>query len=97
MVNASLDQMNGLQRATESFHYVVLSIEYWISPNGHIREWLRRNVLLCAWLIVPAVFVMPVVGFILWQFTMWLSMLTGIVGKLILILLAFVAFRMIKR
>ena len=42
---------------------------------------------------------MPVVGFILWQVTGWLSMLTAIAGKLIflsiLILVAFVVIKIV--
>ena len=95
LVNTQLDGLNSLQRITEAFRYVLLSFEHWISRGGHVREWLRRNLLLCTWLIVPAIFVMPVVGFILWQLSGWFSMLTGIVGKLILLLLAFVAIRIV--
>lgn len=95
VVNTQLDDLNALQRTTESFRYTALSIEHWISPEGNVREWFRRNLLLCAWLIVPAIFVMPVVGFILCQVNGWLSMLTGIGGKLVLLLLAFVAIRIV--
>ena len=72
-----LAQMNGLQRVVECLRYTILCLEHWLSPAGHIREWLRRNLLLGAWLIVPALFVMPVIGLILWQLTGWLNMLTG--------------------
>ncbi len=96
-VDPHFHRLNGLQRATESFRYVILRWEHWVSPNGDIREWLRRNSYVAAWLFIPATFVMPVVGLILWQLTGWLSMLTSIAAKLIvlplLILLAFVAIR----
>jgi len=97
VVNNQLEALNGLQRVVECFRYTIACIEHWISPEGHIREWLQRNLLLGAWMIVPAIFVMPVVGFILWQLNAWLSMFNGILGKLIvlpvLFLLAFVVIK----
>ena len=84
-VDQRFEKLDALSQSAECIRYTVLSVEHWISPDGHIREWLRRNLLLGAWLIIPAVFVMPTVGFILWQVNEWLSMLTGIFGKLILL------------
>ena len=91
--------MNSLQRATESFRYVLLRWEHWVSPSGDMREWLRRNCYVGACLLIPAVFVMPAVGLILRQVGSWLSMLTGILGRLIvlpvLFLLMLVVFRIV--
>ena len=95
VVNTQLNQMNGLQRAAESFCYTILSIEYWISPDGAIRSWLRMNSRLCVWMIIPGVVVIPVVSLILWQLAFWFSMFTGKLFVLILVL--FIARRMIKR
>ena len=97
LVNTQLDGLNSLQRITEAFRYTILSTEHWLSPEGQIREWLRRNLLLCAWLLIPAICVMPAVGLVLWQLTGWLSMLTSIAAKLIMLpILILVAFVVIK-
>ena len=88
-VDADFQRMSGLQRAAEAFRYVLLRWEHWVSPRGDMREWLRHSTRVGAWLFIPAIVVMPVVGLILWQFTGWLAMLTSIAGRLILILLAF--------
>ena len=92
-----IEEMNGIQRAAESWRYVLLRWEHWASPTGDIREWLRHNTRIGVWLLIPAIFVMPIVGFILWQLTGWLAMLTSIAGRLIvlpiLILLAFIVVR----
>ena len=77
-VDASLSKQNGVQRAAESLRYVILLWEHWVSPNGDIREWLKVNTLAGAWLFIPAICVMPAVGFVLWQLTGWLSMLASI-------------------
>ena len=84
-VDPEFQRMDGLQRAVESFRYVLLRWEQWASPNGDIREWLRHNTRIGAWLLIPAIFVMPVVGIILWQLTGWLTMLTSIAGRLIVL------------
>ena len=89
-VDSELHRMNGLQRATESFRYVLLRWEHWVSPTGDMREWLRRNTRLSALLLIPALFVMPIIGLILWQVSGWLNLLTSIAGRLILVLVAFV-------
>ena len=72
VVNTKIGELNGLQRAAECFRYTILCVEHWISPEGSIRVWVRGNLLLGAWLIIPAIFVMPFVGFILWQVNGWL-------------------------
>ena len=95
VVNTQLEALNGLQRTNEAFRYTILCIEHWISPEGYVREWLRRNLLLYAWLVIPAIFVMPVMGFILWQVSGWVSMLTGTVGKLFLVLGLFIVLRIV--
>ncbi len=96
-VDSQFHRMNDLQRATESFRYVILRWEHWVSPTGDMREWLRHNTHIGAWLLIPAVCVMPIVGLILWQITGWLSILTSIAAKLIVLpILILVAFVVIK-
>ena len=95
VVNASLDRMNGLQRTAEAFRYFLLSLEHWLSPDGHIREWLRKNFRWSTVIIIPAITAFPVVTVALWELEAWVKALTTIVGKLvilpILVLLAFVS------
>ncbi len=98
-VDPEFQRLNGLQRAAESLRYVFLRWEHWVSPSGDMREWLRHNACIGAWLLIPAIVVMPAIGLILWQVTGWLSMLTSIAVKLIvlpvLILLAFVVIKIV--
>ena len=98
-VDPRLKKLDALSRSTECLRYSLLCIEFWLSPGGSIREWLRHNVRIGAWLFIPAVFVMPAIGVILWQLTGWLSMLVSIADKLIvlpiLILLAFVVVKIV--
>ena len=98
-VDPEFTRMNSLQRAAESFRYVLRRWEHWVSPSGDIREWLRHNSRVGAWLLIPTVFVMPAIGLILWQVRGWLSMLTSIAGHLIVlpvfVLLALFVFRIV--
>jgi hypothetical protein len=91
-VDPDLHHLDGLTRSAESFRYSILSIEWWVSPNGRLREWVKHNTHLAAWLIIPAILVVPVVTFILWQLAKWVTMLTSITGHLIILpILALVA------
>ena len=97
-VDPEFHRMNGLQRAVESLRYVLLRWEHWVSPHGDIREWLRQNTRVGAWLLIPALFMMPFIGLILWELTGWLALIAGrLVVLPILILVAFVAVRIKKR
>lgn len=99
MVNTSWHQLNWLQRSATAWLRFFLHWERWASPNGDMREWLRQNTRVSAWLLIPTLFVMPVIGLILWQLTSWLTMLSTIAGKLIilpiLILVACVVIRIV--
>jgi hypothetical protein len=49
-----------------------------------VREWLRNNTHLAAWLAIPAFLILPIVTFALWQLALELGMLVRIAGKLII-------------
>jgi hypothetical protein len=96
-VDPNLPRMNDLQRAAESFRYCLLRWEFWVSPRGDMREWLRHNSRVAVWLLIPAILAMPAVGLILWQVTGWLSMLQSIAGRLIVLpILALLALLVIR-
>jgi hypothetical protein len=84
-VDPELGQLDGLTRSAESFRYSILSIEWWVSPKGRLREWLRHNTHLACWLLIPAILVVPIVTFLFWQLVKWVTMLTSIAGHLILL------------
>ncbi len=97
MVNIPWHRLNWLQRATASWLHLFCCLERRVSPEGQLRRWLLQSIHLGAWLLVPAVFVMPAVSLLLWQLDGWLALLTSIAGRLIvlpvLILLALVVIR----
>jgi hypothetical protein len=84
-VDPQLQQLLPLTRSAESIVYTVLSFEFWISPNGQVREWLRHNARLAVILATPVFLVLPIITFALWQIVSWLTALTSIAGKLIVL------------
>jgi hypothetical protein len=82
-VDSDLEKLDSLTRSAESLRYSMLTIEWWVSPNGRLREWLRHNIRLGCWLVIPSVLVVPAITFLLWQLVKWVTMLTSITGHLI--------------
>lgn len=87
-VDPELPKLTGLARAAESLKYAALKTEHWLCPGGKLREWARVNGKLSALLAVPAILVLPLITFVLWQIAVWIGLLFGIVGKLIVLPLA---------
>ena len=85
MGDTQLGNMNGLQRATESFRYVALVIEWWVSPNGHLRQWLMANVKLTVCMAIPTFMVLPVIILTLWELSSCIHSMTTIAGKIIVL------------
>ena len=97
VVDIDFSHMSSLQRAGETFRYNLLCWEHWASPKGNIRAWLRLNFIVFAWLIIPVVFVMPIIDLVLSQLTGWLTMLTTITGKLIVLPILFLLVLIVLR
>ncbi len=87
-----LGELDPLTRSAESIRYSILSIEFWVSNDGQVREWLRHNGRLALVLAIPVLAVLPLITFALGQLVAWMSALVSISGKLIVLpLLALVA------
>jgi hypothetical protein len=65
--------------------YSILSLEFWLSPLGRLREWVRLNGKLSAVLLIPALLILPLVTWILVQIAGWIGILIGMAGNLILL------------
>jgi hypothetical protein len=83
-VDPELEDLDPATRAAETIRFSILSLEWWLSPNGSLREWLKLNGRISSVLIIPAVLVMPIVTLIIYQVAKWMNWLTGIAGHLIL-------------
>jgi hypothetical protein len=91
IADAEIEKLNGLQRSAEVFRFNLLSLEWWLSPNGRLREWLKLHGKISSILLIPAVLVVPLVTFILWQIATWIAFLVQIAGGLIVLPLAALA------
>lgn len=83
LITVQFDQLDHLQRTAEVFHYSLRRLEWWISPNGTLREWLRFNLMVAAVLGIPALLIVPLITYLLEQFTSWTAQLTRIASNLI--------------
>jgi hypothetical protein len=80
-----VDALTGAQRSAEVVRYSILSLEFWLSPMGKLREWVRLNSKLSAVLLIPAVLILPLITYILAQVAGWLVILVSISGHLIIL------------
>jgi len=69
--------MSGPQRSAEVIRYSILSVEYWLSPLGRLREWFRLNSTLSMWLLIPSVLVLPLITWILYLVAGWATIIAG--------------------
>src|SRR5687768_5090903 len=83
-VDPELHRLTDVQRSAEVFRYSVLTTEYWLSPKGKLREWLRLNVLVAVVIGFPALFIVPIITYLLGQFVTWTELLMQI-GKNLLV------------
>ena len=101
VVNASLDRMNGLQRTAEAFRYALLSLEFWLSPEGQLRQWVKANTRFAVFIATPTFMAFPVITVALWEMDAWMNALTAIASKLIVLpivaLLALVSITVVCR
>ena len=84
-IDPHLEELNAVVRSTECLRHLVLSLEFWISPKGRLRWWLRINICLAAWIFIPAIFVMPIVSVILREVDASLSVVLSIALKIVLL------------
>ncbi|HSJ04216.1 MAG TPA: hypothetical protein VK956_17250, partial [Verrucomicrobium sp.] len=68
----------------EVFRYTFSAAEFWLSPGGWLREWIRFNLRLAAFLLVPSLLVVPLVTCALRQFSTWTDLLATTTSKMIL-------------
>jgi len=71
VVDPDLHRLSWIERSAEVLRHSLQSLEYWASPNGWLREWLRFNTKACLVLAVPSLMVIPLVSFTLGQFNEW--------------------------
>ncbi len=86
VVDSEYIHMDGISRAAEAWRFNILSLEYWLSPNGVLREWLRQVVRLSLPLAAPALLVVPIITFILSSLLRWTIMAAAIAWRTIVLM-----------
>jgi hypothetical protein len=81
-VDPDLRHLNQVQRSAEVLRYSILRTEYWISPHGTLREWLRLNVAIAMVLGIPSLLIVPVVTYLFNEFVTWSDLLVKIATNL---------------
>lgn len=83
-VDPGLANFTALERSAEVFRYAFCRLEYWLSPEGWLREWLRLNLRIGVLLAIPSLLVVPLVTFALGQLSAWSAMLAETTSRMIL-------------
>ena len=83
-VDLEFEELGATTRAAEVIRFSFLSLEWWLSPQGKLREWLKLNGRIASILVIPAVLVMPLVTLIIYQVAKWMGWLVSIAGHIIL-------------
>ena len=62
-----------------------MSWEYFLAPDGQLREWIRHNTLLAIVLGIPALLILPIVGVALGGIAACAAVLVVIAGYVLII------------
>ena len=84
-VDPMFPAMDAFQRSAEAIRYSILSWEFWASPSGQVREWVRHNTRIVVLLIIPTLVIIPMIGFALSQLAGWTASLASIAGHMIVV------------
>ena len=68
VIDSGLTNLPLLERIIEVCRYTLLQLEYALSRGGGVRAWLRVNVLLTMALLIPAMFVIPMLTWLAGSF-----------------------------
>ena len=81
-VDPALTELHPVVRAAEVLRYSIAKLEYWISPEGHLREATRLTAFATALLAVPGLMLAPIVTLCLVQVSGWLDLIIKILLNL---------------
>jgi len=79
-IDPSLPTLPALQRGLEVIIYSLAATEYWLSPGGWLRAWVRLNLLITIVLAVSGVTVLPIVTAVFTEMSTWTGLADSMVG-----------------
>jgi hypothetical protein len=80
-IDPEFTKLNPLQRAAEALRYSVLRAEYWLSPDGTMRQRIRFAVRLWVYVMIGAL-IAPSVTAVVQHVTGWTAMSAEIVQNI---------------
>ena len=84
VVDTDLPCLSGIERSAEVIRFTLNKLEYWLSPLGHLREFIKLNLRLALSIALPAFLVAPLVTMALEQMRSWITLLTQTMSSFIL-------------
>ena len=107
-IDPYLDQLTWPERCAEVLRHGLLSLEYWLSQGGWLREWIRLNLWVGVVLLVAAIMVVPPVTALLEGVRDWTGLVSTTVSNInaavsalpaivLALATAFVAVKLIQR
>lgn len=70
-ISIDFSRLSTLERIVEVLRYKLLQLEYWISPSGGFRAYIKLNLIVCFLIGIPALFIVPLVTHLLGEFVTW--------------------------
>lgn len=84
LVDVDLPVLSPIERAAEVIRYVLTRLEYWLSPKGALREYIKLNLLASVCVAVPVLLVAPLVTITLERFKGWITLLSESMSSFVL-------------
>lgn len=82
VITTDLEDLTWPERSVAVIGHAMLSLEYWLSRSGWIREWLRLNLWLAVVLIVASLLVVPPVTAVLAGFRDWTGLVSATMANI---------------
>jgi hypothetical protein len=70
-IDPFLPHLSALERSAEVLRYTTQCTEHWLSPQGVLREWFRRNLRLALAVVIPLLIIAPVITLLLDKLQGW--------------------------
>lgn len=84
-VDPKLTQLGSIERAGEVLRFSVRRFEYWLSPRGTLREWVRLNLKLALFLGIATLVLTPVLTMLFRSVASLTTILIDIAKNLVLL------------
>jgi len=85
VVDHDLPNLSAIERSAEVVSFTCRRFEYWISPQGVLREWFKFNLRLAIGFAVPALLVAPLITLALQEFGVWVDLITRTTSNMVLV------------